>query len=119
LEIWFTTSELHFTSPKASKSSTIPYSRKAGDSVNGLCLLPAVAGLLAWLSTPTSAQSLDPSFYYKRSTQFRGDGMKLDRPDRNPPAQQALRSVCYPKGMTRAWANGNDKRKWQSQRSAL
>jgi hypothetical protein len=41
-------------------------------------LLSAAAGLLAWLSTPTSAQSVDPSFYYKLSTQFRGDGMKLD-----------------------------------------
>jgi hypothetical protein len=65
-------------------------------------LLPAVAGLLAWLSTPTSAQSLNPSFYYKHSTQFRGDGMKLDPPDRNPAAQQALRRVCYPKGLMRA-----------------
>lgn len=41
-------------------------------------LLPAVAGLLAWFLSPASAQSLDPSFYYKLSTQFRGDGMKLD-----------------------------------------
>ena len=41
-------------------------------------LLPAVAGLLAWFFSPASAQSLDPSFYYKLSTQFRGDGMKLD-----------------------------------------
>ena len=45
---------------------------------NSLRLLPAVAGLLAWLSTPASAQSVDPSFYYKLSTQFRGNGMKLD-----------------------------------------
>ena len=41
-------------------------------------LLPAVAGLLAWFLSSASAQSLDPSFYYKLSTQFRGDGMKLD-----------------------------------------
>jgi hypothetical protein len=37
-----------------------------------------VALLLASLLTPASAQSVDPSFYYKLSTQFRGDGMKLD-----------------------------------------
>src|SRR5262245_24881319 len=46
--------------------------------INSSRLLPAAAGLLAWLSPPTSAQSIDPSFYYKLSTQFRGDGMKLD-----------------------------------------
>src|SRR5262245_12731594 len=46
--------------------------------INSPRLLPAAAGLLAWLSTPTSAQSIDPSFYYKLSTQFRGDAMKLD-----------------------------------------
>jgi hypothetical protein len=45
---------------------------------NSLWLLPAVAGLVAWLSIPASAQSVDPSFYYKPSTQFRGNGMKLD-----------------------------------------
>jgi hypothetical protein len=45
---------------------------------NNWRLLPAVAGLLAWLLTTASAQSVDPSFYYKLSTQFRGNGMKLD-----------------------------------------
>jgi hypothetical protein len=45
---------------------------------NNLRLVPAIAGLLAWLLTPTSAQSVDQSFYYKLSTQFRGNGMKLD-----------------------------------------
>src|SRR6266516_2479527 len=45
---------------------------------NNLCLVPAVAGLLVWLVTPASAQSIDPSFYHKLSTQFRGQGMKLD-----------------------------------------
>jgi ricin-type beta-trefoil lectin protein len=34
--------------------------------------------VLAWLLTPAGAQSIDQSFYYKLSTQFRGDGMKLD-----------------------------------------
>jgi hypothetical protein len=32
---------------------------------NNLRLVPAIAGLLAWLLTPTSAQSVDQSFYYK------------------------------------------------------
>jgi hypothetical protein len=41
-------------------------------------LVSAIAGLLAWFLTPTSAQSVDQSFYYKLSTQFRGNGMKLD-----------------------------------------
>jgi hypothetical protein len=41
-------------------------------------LLLAVAVLLASPLTPASAQSVDPSFYYKLSTQFRGNGMKLD-----------------------------------------
>src|SRR5262249_39714497 len=45
---------------------------------NKLRLVPAIAGLVAWLLTPTSAQSVDQSFYYKLSTQFRGNGMKLD-----------------------------------------
>jgi hypothetical protein len=41
-------------------------------------LIPAIVVLLAWLVTPASAQSIDPSFYYKLSTEFRGQGMKLD-----------------------------------------
>jgi hypothetical protein len=41
-------------------------------------LLPAVLALLAWLLAATSAQAVDQSFYYKLSTEFRGDGMKLD-----------------------------------------
>src|SRR5258707_9433098 len=41
-------------------------------------LLLAVAVLLASLLTLAAAQSVDPSFYYKLSTQFRGNGMKLD-----------------------------------------
>ncbi len=45
---------------------------------NNLRLVPVIAGLLAWLSIPTSAQSVDQSVYYKLSTQFRGNGMKLD-----------------------------------------
>ena len=45
---------------------------------NKLRLVPTIAGLVAWLLTPTSAQSVDQSFYYKLSTQFRGNGMKLD-----------------------------------------
>jgi len=43
-----------------------------------LRFVPVIAGMLAWLLTPTSAQSVDQSFYYKLSTQFRGNGMKLD-----------------------------------------
>jgi len=45
---------------------------------NNQRLVPAIAGLLAWLLIPTSAQSVDQSVYYKLSTQFRGNGMKLD-----------------------------------------
>ena len=45
---------------------------------NKLRLVPAITGLVAWLLTPTSAQSVDQSVYYKLSTQFRGNGMKLD-----------------------------------------
>ena len=45
---------------------------------NNPSLIPGIVVLLAWLVTPASAQSIDPSFYYKLSTQFRGQGMKLD-----------------------------------------
>jgi hypothetical protein len=41
-------------------------------------LIPCIVLLVAWLVIPASAQSIDPSFYYKLSTQFRGQGMKLD-----------------------------------------
>jgi hypothetical protein len=45
----------------------------------GVAAWTQVVGLLlASLLTPASAQSVDPSFYYKLSTQFRGNGMKLD-----------------------------------------
>jgi len=44
----------------------------------GLCLIAAITLLLAMLPAPTSAQSIDENFYYKLSTQFRGNGMKLD-----------------------------------------
>src|SRR5215475_7245714 len=43
-----------------------------------LRLLLAAAVLVASPLTPALAQSVDPSFYYKLSTQFRGNGMKLD-----------------------------------------
>jgi len=67
---------------------------------NNLCLVSAIALWLAWLLTPISAQTIDQSFYYKLSTQFRGNGMKLDvfnggpkdnltrlEPDQNVPGQ--------------------------------
>ena len=41
-------------------------------------LIAVIALLLALLPAPTSAQSIDENFYYKLSTQFRGNGMKLD-----------------------------------------
>jgi len=41
-------------------------------------LIPAVVVLLACIPPPTLAQSVDKSFYYKLSTQFRGNAMKLD-----------------------------------------
>jgi hypothetical protein len=45
---------------------------------NNLRLIPAIAALLAWVPPPASAQNVDQDFYYKLSTQFRGNGMKLD-----------------------------------------
>src|SRR5262245_16706175 len=45
---------------------------------HNLRLVPAFAGLIGWLSMPPSAQSVDQNVYYKLSTQFRGNGMKLD-----------------------------------------
>jgi hypothetical protein len=41
-------------------------------------LIPCIVLLVAWLVIPASAQSIDPGFYYKLSTQFRGEGVKLD-----------------------------------------
>jgi len=35
-------------------------------------------GLVFFLPAPALAQAIDQNFYYKLSTQFRGDGMKLD-----------------------------------------
>jgi hypothetical protein len=43
-----------------------------------LRLTPVMAVLLASITTPALAQSVDESFYYKLSTEFRGAGMKLD-----------------------------------------
>jgi hypothetical protein len=45
---------------------------------NNLRLVAPIAAMFVWLPTSTSAQSVDQSFYYKLSTQFRGDRMKLD-----------------------------------------
>jgi len=56
----------------------MPVIRRIFIMTNNLRLVPAVAGVLAWFLTPASAQSVDSSFYYKLSTQFRGSGMKLD-----------------------------------------
>jgi len=39
---------------------------------------PVIALLLTWVPAPASAQSIDQSFYYKLSTEFRGIRMKLD-----------------------------------------
>ena len=41
---------------------------------NSLRLIPAIAVLLAWVPAP----AFDQGLYYKLSTQFRGNGMKLD-----------------------------------------
>ena len=41
-------------------------------------LASMIALFLAWVPSPTLAQSLDQGFYYKLSTEFRGVGMKLD-----------------------------------------
>jgi len=46
--------------------------------IHSPCLLLAFALLFAPFLTPASAQSIDPNFYYKLSTQFRGNGTKLD-----------------------------------------
>ena len=45
---------------------------------NRLHLMHGIAVLLALVPSASFAQSIDQSFYYKLSTQFRGDGMKLD-----------------------------------------
>ena len=45
---------------------------------NILSMAVAVGVLVAWFVAPASAQSIDQNFYYKMSTQFRGDGLKLD-----------------------------------------
>jgi hypothetical protein len=45
---------------------------------HSLRLVLAIGLLLAGLPVPTSAQSVDQSFYYKLSTQFRASGMNLD-----------------------------------------
>jgi hypothetical protein len=60
------------------QQAAIPVIRRIFVMTNNVRLVSATAGLLAWLLTPTSAQSVDQSFYYKLSTQFRGNGMKLD-----------------------------------------
>jgi hypothetical protein len=52
--------------------------REDFDMMNGLRFIPAIAIMTAWLPASALAQQADPSFYYKLSTQFRGDGMKLD-----------------------------------------
>jgi hypothetical protein len=46
--------------------------------LNRLNLIAGIAALFALVPGPSLAQSIDESFYYKLSTQFRGDGMKLD-----------------------------------------
>jgi Ricin-type beta-trefoil lectin domain len=45
---------------------------------NILSMIVATGAMVAWFPAPTSAQSIDPNFYYKLSTQFRDPGMKLD-----------------------------------------
>ena len=45
---------------------------------NILGKIVAAGALVAWFVAPASAQSIDPNFYYKLSTRFRGPGMKLD-----------------------------------------
>lgn len=45
---------------------------------NRLNLMAGIAALFALVPGASLAQSIDESFYYKLSTEFRGDGMKLD-----------------------------------------
>jgi hypothetical protein len=45
---------------------------------NNLSLILAITVLLARVPGQASAQNVDQDFYYKLSTQFRGNGMKLD-----------------------------------------
>ena len=45
---------------------------------NRLHLMHGIAVLLALVPSASFAQSIDQSFYYKLSTQFRSEGMKLD-----------------------------------------
>jgi hypothetical protein len=46
--------------------------------LNRLNLMAGIAALFAFVPGASLAQSIDESFYYKLSTDFRGDGMKLD-----------------------------------------
>ena len=41
---------------------------------NNLFRFPGIVVVLAWLVTSAYAQSIDPSIYYKLSTDFRGPG---------------------------------------------
>ena len=43
-----------------------------------LSMVVTVGVLVTWFVAPASAQSIDQNFYYKMSTQFRGNGLKLD-----------------------------------------
>jgi hypothetical protein len=62
-----------------SGASQIPIPTQGGVTMlNKLNLMAGIAALFALVPGPGLAQSIDESFYYKLSTQFRGDGMKLD-----------------------------------------
>jgi hypothetical protein len=50
---------------------------------HSLRLVLAIGLLLAGLPVPTSAQSVDQSFYYKLSTQFRASGMNFNGGPKN------------------------------------
>jgi hypothetical protein len=59
----------------------MPIQRQAEEDVlmrKSLRLIPAILVLLAGLTVPALAQTVDQSHYYKLSTQFRGNEMKLD-----------------------------------------
>jgi acyl-CoA thioesterase-1 len=47
-------------------------------SMTSLCFGSVIAGFIAWVPSPALAQSIDQSFYYKLSTEFRGTQVNLD-----------------------------------------
>src|SRR6266516_2478164 len=94
--------------------------QKVGFIMMGVRSAIVVTVLVACLSGPALAQSIDQSFYYKLSTQFRGSGMKLDvfnggpknnmtrlEPDQDV-SGQFWRFAGNPDGRARVWTSSTE-----------